>query len=114
MGHAFTLFTKNLMEEGVEREKVKKASDKLWAILGEQSAGRLKPLFGDTISLSSLEQAGLKALPADLILQQMHTIARRIQPEGQKPADLTPPDRLIAFVPQALLHKLFKDRIRLA
>ena len=58
---AFTMFTKNLMEEGVDRDKVKKASDKVWEALGIQAAGQLKPLFGDTISISSLEQAGAMA-----------------------------------------------------
>jgi len=61
MVYAFTMFTKNLMEEGVDRDKVKNASDKVWAALGEQAAGQLKPLFGDTISISSLEQAGAMA-----------------------------------------------------
>ena len=61
MVYAFTMFTKNLMEEGVDRDKVKKASDKVWEALGIQAAGQLKPLFGDTISISSLEQAGVMA-----------------------------------------------------
>ena len=30
--YSYTLLVKNLMEEGVELEKVKKASDKTWAI----------------------------------------------------------------------------------
>jgi hypothetical protein len=58
MVYAFTMFTKNLMEAGVDRDKVKNASDKVWAVLGEQAAGQLKPMFGDTINISALEQAG--------------------------------------------------------
>ena len=58
MVYAFSMFTKNLMEEGVDRDKVKKASDKVWETMGVQAAEQLKPLFGDTISISSLEQAG--------------------------------------------------------
>jgi len=61
MVYAYTMFTKNLMEEGVDREKVKKASDKVWEALGVQAAGQLKPFFGDTISISSIEQAGAMA-----------------------------------------------------
>lgn len=61
MVYAFTMFTKNLMEAGVDREKVKNASDKVWAVLGEQAAGQLKPLFGDEINISSLGQAGAMA-----------------------------------------------------
>jgi hypothetical protein len=58
MVYAFTMFTKNLMEEGVDRDKVKNASDRVWAALGEQAAGQLKPIFGDEINITSLEQAG--------------------------------------------------------
>lgn len=32
MVYAFSLFTKNLMEEGLEKEKVRRASDKAWGI----------------------------------------------------------------------------------
>ena len=56
--YAYTLFTKSLMEEGVDREKVKIASDKTWAILGQQAAGELKPMFGDSINIEALQQAG--------------------------------------------------------
>jgi hypothetical protein len=56
--YAYTLFTKSLMEEGVDREKVKRASDKAWAILGQQAAGQLKPILGETINIAALEQAG--------------------------------------------------------
>jgi len=56
--YAYTLFTKSLMEEGVDREKVKRASDKAWAILGQQAAEQLKPLLGETINIQALQQAG--------------------------------------------------------
>ncbi len=58
MVYAFTMFTKNLMEAGVDRDKVKNASDKVWAVLGEQAAGQMKPIFGDAINIAALEQTG--------------------------------------------------------
>ena len=59
--YSYTLFTKNLMEEGVALEKVKKASDKTWAILGQQAAEQLKPLFGETVNIEALQQSGAMA-----------------------------------------------------
>ncbi len=56
--NAYTLFTRNLMEEGVDREKVKKASDKTWAILGQQAGEQLKALLGENINIEALQQAG--------------------------------------------------------
>ena len=56
--YSYMLFTKHLMEEGVDRETVKRASDKVWATLGMQAAEQLKPVFGDTIKLDALDQAG--------------------------------------------------------
>ena len=50
--------TLNVMEAGVDRDKVKDASDKVWAVLGEQAAGQLKPILGDAINISALEQSG--------------------------------------------------------
>ncbi|WP_299978091.1 hypothetical protein [Desulfobacula sp.] len=57
----YTLLVKNLMEEGVDLEKVKKASDKAWAILGQQAAEQLKPLFGETVNIEALRQSGAMA-----------------------------------------------------
>ena len=56
--YSYTLFTKNLMEEGVALEKVKKASDKTWAILGQQAADQLKPLFGENVNIEAIQQSG--------------------------------------------------------
>jgi hypothetical protein len=56
--HAYSLFVKHLKEEGVEREKVKRASDKVWAVLGNQAAAQMKPIFGETITIDHLQQAG--------------------------------------------------------
>lgn len=57
MVYSYTLFVKNLMEEGVERERVKKASDKTWAMLGQQTAQQLKPMFGESVNIESLQQS---------------------------------------------------------
>jgi hypothetical protein len=46
------------MEEGVDRQKVKRASDKVWVILGQQTAEQLKPIFGETANIETLQQAG--------------------------------------------------------
>ena len=56
--YAYSLLVKHLWEEGVDREKVKKASDKVWAVLGQQAAEQLKPLFGENINIETLQQAG--------------------------------------------------------
>jgi hypothetical protein len=58
MVDAFTLFIKNLMEEGLDRDKVRRASDRVWEALGTQAAEQLKPLMGDNIDLEGLRQAG--------------------------------------------------------
>ena len=59
--YSYTLLVKNLMEEGVDLEKVKNASDKTWAILGQQAAEQLKPLFGETVNIEALQQSGAMA-----------------------------------------------------
>jgi len=56
--NAFTLFIKNLMEEGLDRDKVRRASDKVWETLGTQAAEQLKPFMGDKVNLEGLRQAG--------------------------------------------------------
>ena len=83
---AYTMFTKNLMEEGVERDKVKNASDKVWAAPGEQAAGQ-----------------GFSPVRRPNFMKR-----------GYRPIYLSPSDGLIAFVPQTPLNKFFKDRIRFA
>lgn len=59
--YSYSLLIKNLKEEGVELEKVKKASDKTWAMLGQQTAEQLKPLFDENISIEALQQSGAMA-----------------------------------------------------
>ena len=56
--YAYTLLVKHLREEGVDREKVKRASDKVWAALGQQAAEQLKPILGMTINIETLQLAG--------------------------------------------------------
>lgn len=56
--YAYSLFVKHLMEEGVDREKVKRASDKVWTVMGIQAAEELKPVLGERIDISALQQAG--------------------------------------------------------
>ena len=57
MVYSYTLFVKNLMEEGVELKTVKRASDKTWAMLGQQTAQQLKPSFGKNVSIDHLQQS---------------------------------------------------------
>lgn len=55
---SYTLLIKHLKEEGVERAKVKRASDKVWAVLGSQAADQMKPLFPEPVNIEALHQAG--------------------------------------------------------
>jgi len=59
--YSYTLLVKNLMEEGLGIKKVKKASDKTWAILGQQAAEQLKPLFEGNVNIEALQQSGAMA-----------------------------------------------------
>lgn len=59
--YSYSLLVKNLMEEGVALESVKKASDKTWAMLGHKTAEQLKPLFGENLNIESLKQSGMMA-----------------------------------------------------
>jgi hypothetical protein len=61
MVYSYTLLIKNLMEEGIDIAKVKKASDKTWAMMGQQTAEQLKPLFGENVNIESLQQSGAMA-----------------------------------------------------
>ena len=56
--NAFTLFLKNLKEEGLDPVKVRRANDRVWETLGVQAAKQLKPLMGDQVGLEGLRQAG--------------------------------------------------------
>ena len=59
--YSYSLLVKNLKEEGVPLETVKKASDKTWAMLGQKTAEQLKPLFGEHVNIESLKQSGMMA-----------------------------------------------------
>lgn len=55
--YAYSLLVKHLKEEGVDREKVKRASDKVWAVLGQQTAEQMKPVLGEPINIETLQKA---------------------------------------------------------
>ena len=75
--YAYSLFSKNLMEEGVEREKVKRASDNTWAALGVQAGEQMKPILGGMEKMASLQQAGEMA-------RSVHGIEAKVEPaEGE-------------------------------
>jgi hypothetical protein len=61
MVQAYSLFIKNLMEEGIEREKVKKASDRVWSILGEEVGQQMKALLGQAEKGAAIQQASAMA-----------------------------------------------------
>lgn len=71
--NAYSLFIKSLMEEGVDREKVKRASDKVWAILGDQIGEQMKSLLGETEKMAALQQAGA-------ITQNVHGMEANVEP----------------------------------
>ena len=72
------------MEEGVDLEKVKKASNKTWSILGQQAAEQLKPLFGDTVNIEALQQSGQMAASVHGIELKEEVTENRIQSEYKK------------------------------
>jgi len=82
--YSYTLLVKNLMEEGVDLEKVKKASDKTWAILGQQAADQLKPLFGETVNIQALQQSGAIAASVHGIEFSEKVTENKIQSEYVK------------------------------
>ena len=82
--YSYTLLVKNLMEEGVDLEKVKKASDKTWAILGQQAADQLKPLFGETVNIEALQQSGAIATSVHGIEFSEKVTENKIQSEYVK------------------------------
>jgi hypothetical protein len=59
--YSYSLLVKNLKEEGVPLETVKKASDKTWAMLGHNTAKQLKPMFGENLTVKNLKQSGMMA-----------------------------------------------------
>ncbi len=48
MVNAYTLFIKNLKEEGLDRDKVQAANDRTWQMLGKAAGDQLKTLFIDS------------------------------------------------------------------
>lgn len=82
--YSYTLLVKNLMEEGVDLEKVKKASDKTWGILGQQAAEQLKPLFGETVDIEALQQSGALAASVHGIEFSEEVTENKIQSEYVK------------------------------
>lgn len=82
--YAYTLLVKNLMEEGVELEKVKKASDRAWAILGQQAAEQMKPIFGETVNIEGLQQTGKMAASVHAIEYSDKITENEIQSEYVK------------------------------
>ena len=58
---SYSLFSKCLMEEGVDREKAKRASDKAWGILGEQVGQQMKTLLAQAEKGVAIKQAATMA-----------------------------------------------------
>jgi hypothetical protein len=59
--YSYSLLVKNLKEEGVPLETVKKASDNTWGMLGHTTAKQLKSLFGENVDIENLKQSGIVA-----------------------------------------------------
>jgi len=70
--YAYSLFSKNLMEEGLDREKVKRASDKAWRALGEQAGEQIKSLVGGADKMAAAQQAAA-------IARNVHDIDARVE-----------------------------------
>jgi hypothetical protein len=75
--NAYTLFIKNLMEEGLDRDKVRRASDRAWEMLGIHAAEQLRPLMGDKVDLEGLRQAGQ-------IAEEIHGMAVKTEISGKQ------------------------------
>lgn len=60
--YAYTLFAKNLIEAGVDREIVKMASDMAWGSTGSETANRIKSRMGAVDAPASIRQAGAYAM----------------------------------------------------
>jgi hypothetical protein len=56
--NAYTLFVKNLKDEGVDLEKVKAASDKTWAALGVKAGQDFKEFYKDAPAKDALFTSG--------------------------------------------------------
>jgi hypothetical protein len=82
--YAYSLLVKHLKEEGVQLEKVKRASDKVWMVLGQQAAEQLKPILGDTVKIEALQQAGAIAEHVHGIEANQKVTKNKIQTEFVK------------------------------
>ena len=60
--YAYTLFAKNLIEAGVDRETVKMASDKAWGSTGNETAKNIKARMTAEDASASIRQAGAYAM----------------------------------------------------
>ena len=56
--NAYTLFVKNLKDEGVDLEKVKAASDKAWAAIGVIAGQEFKEFYKDSPAKDALFNSG--------------------------------------------------------
>ena len=59
--NAYTLFVKNLMEEGVPHAKVRAASDKTWQMLGQAAGDQIKANYPDSSTIEVLFASGTMA-----------------------------------------------------
>jgi hypothetical protein len=58
--------------------------DKTWAILGQQAAEQLKPLFGETVNIEALQQSGAMATSIHGIEYSEKVTENKIQSEYAK------------------------------
>jgi hypothetical protein len=56
--NAYSLFIKNLMDQGFDREKVKRASDKVWSMIGDRAGEQMKSIFGEAKNTDVAQQVG--------------------------------------------------------
>jgi len=76
MATAYTMLIKSLMEHGVARETVQRASDQVWAQMGEQAGRLMKSLFAG-------EPTDVVAQKSGAITMEMHgMVFRRWMLEG--------------------------------
>ena len=114
--NGLTLFLKNLMEEGLDPVKVRRASDRVWETLGIEAAKQLKPLMGDQIGLEGLRQAGQiteaihgMEVNADIVGEQLHTEFTRCPwQDAIKVHGLPPEWRMCASGHGAFVRSMYK------
>ena len=81
MVYAYSMFIKNLMEEGLDREKVKSASDNVWRTLGVQAGEQLKPLLGQAEPIAAIQQAGAIAINVHGMESRVEASENRVRTE---------------------------------